>query len=90
MFNSQVFKKEYIYPKYWNEEDKANFKIYLEKSKEYYPELPENIIELAVEREINEQKGLLKCIDHSTITDIKIETPFYQEFNTMEEPEILS
>lgn len=90
MFNSQVFKKDYIYPKYWNDEDISNFKIYLEKSKEYYPDLPENIIELAVERQINEDKGLLKPIDYSTITDIKIETPFYQEFNSTEELEVKS
>ena len=90
MFKSQEFKKDYVYPKHWNEEDISNFKIYLEKSKEYYPELPENIIELAVERQINEDKGLLKPIDYSTITDIKIETPFYQEFNSTEELEVKS
>lgn len=90
MFNSQVFKKDYIYPKYWNEEDQANFKILLEKSKEYYPELPLNIIEIAVEREINEQKGLLEPIDHSKITDIKIDTPHYQEYQSNEELEVQS
>lgn len=90
MFNSQVFNKDYIYPKYWNDEDIAKFKIYLEKSKEYYPNLPYNIIELAVERQINEEKGLIKPFDYSTVKDIKVEVPSFEEFNSTEELEVKS
>lgn len=90
MFNSQVFKKDFIYPKCWDEEDISKFKIYLEKSKEFYPDLPHNIIELAVEHQINEEKGLVEPIDYSAITDIKVETPFFEEFNSVEELEVKS
>ena len=90
MFNSQVFNKDYIYPKYWDDEDIAKFKIYLEKSKEYYPNLPDNVIELAVERQINEEKGLVKPIDYSAVRDIEIKTPAFEEFSSTEELEVQS
>ena len=79
MFNSS--KKEYIYPKYWNDEDIIKFKYYFKQSKEMY-DLPDDMIELCVERQINEEKGLLEPIDHSKVKDLEITTPPYEEFKT--------
>jgi hypothetical protein len=79
MFNCQ---KEYIYPKYWNDDDIIKFKYYLKQAKEMY-DMPDNLIELCVERQINEEKGLLEPIDHSQIKDLEIITPPYEEFKTV-------
>lgn len=79
MFNS--FKKEYIYPKNWNDDDIIKFKYYLKEAKELY-DMPDNLIELCVEREINEQKGLIEPIDYSQIKDLEITTPPFEEFKT--------
>jgi len=84
MFNSS--KKEYIYPKYWDDEDIVKFKYYLKEAKEMY-DLPEDMIELCVERQINEEKGLLKPIDYSQVKDLEITTPHYEEFKTVIETE---
>jgi len=84
MFNSS--KKEYIYPKYWDDDDIIKFKYYLKEAKEMY-DLPEDMIELCVERQINEEKGLLKPIDHSQVKDLEITTPNYEEFKTVIETE---
>ena len=81
MFNS---KKEYIYPKFWNDNDIIKFKYYLKEAKQMY-DMPDDLIELCVERQINEEKGLLKPIDHSQVKDIKVETPYYEEFQTTNE-----
>lgn len=70
MFNS---KKEYIYPKYWNDEDIINFKYYLKEAKQMF-DLPDDMIELCVARQINEEKGLLQPIDHSKIEEFEIKT----------------
>lgn len=78
MFNN---KKEYIYPKIWNDDDIIKFKYYLKQAKEMY-DLPEDIIELCVERQINEEKGLLKPIDYSQVKDLEITTPAFEEFKT--------
>jgi hypothetical protein len=78
MFNN---KKEYIYPKIWNDDDIIKFKYYLKEAKEMY-DLPEDIIELCVERQINEEKGLLKPIDYSQVKDLEITTPAFEEFKT--------
>lgn len=75
MFES---KKEYIYPKYWNDEDIIKFKYYLKEAKEMY-DMPEDLIELCVERQINEEKGILEPIDYSQIKDIEIKTPPIEE-----------
>ena len=84
MFNS---KKEYIYPKYWNDDDIIRFKYYLKEAKTMY-DLPEDMIELCVERQINEEKGLLKPIDYSQVKDLEITTPPFEEFKTTNENEI--
>jgi hypothetical protein len=84
MFQS---KKEYIYPKYWDDDDIIKFKYYLKEAKEMYDNLPEDLIELCVERQINEDKGLLKPIDHSQIQELKITTPQFEEFKTEIETE---
>jgi hypothetical protein len=78
MFES---KKEYIYPKYWNDDDIIKFKYYLKEAKQMY-DLPEDMIELCVERQINEEKGLLKPIDYSQVKDLEITTPPFQQFKT--------
>lgn len=80
MFNSS--KKEYIYPKIWDDEDIIKFKYYFKEAKEMYSDLPDDMIELCVERQINEEKGLLKPIDHSKVQKLNIETPPYEEFKT--------
>jgi len=84
MFNSS--KKEYIYPKYWNDEDIIKFKYYLKEAKDMY-DLPEDMIELCVERQINEEKGLLEPIDYSKVKKLEITTPPYEEFKTVIETE---
>lgn len=78
MFNS---KKEYIYPKIWNDDDIIRFKYYFKEAKEMY-DLPDDMIELCVEQQINEEKGLVKPIDYSQVKDLKVETPFFEEFKT--------
>ena len=82
--NSQLFKKEYIYPKIWDEEDIIKFKFYLKESiKMFGNEMPDSFIELCVERQINEEKGLIDPIDYSKIQELKITTPAYEEFKTV-------
>jgi len=78
MFES---KKEYIYPKIWNDEDIIKFKYYLKEAKQMY-DMPDDLIELCVERQINEEKGLLKPIDYSQVKDIEITTPAFEEIKT--------
>lgn len=78
---NNINKKKYIYPKNWDAEDIHKFKYYLKLSKDMY-DLPEDVIELCIEREINEQKGLLEPIDHSKIVDIEVDTPPFEEFYT--------
>jgi len=85
MFNSS--KKEYIYPKYWDDEDIVKFKYYLKEAKDMYDDLPDDMIELCVERQINEEKGLLQPIDYSQVKDLEITTPPYEEFKTVIETE---
>ena len=80
--NSQIFNKEYIFPSCWSEEDICRFKIYLKQAKELY-NLPDNLIELCVEHQINEEKGLVNPIDHSKITKIDDNTPKYEEIETV-------
>ena len=79
MFNS---KKEYIYPKYWNDDDIIKFKYYLKEAKEMY-DLPEDMIELCVSRQINEEKGLLEPIDYSKVKKLEITTPPFENFKTV-------
>ena len=78
MFES---KKEYIYPKYWDDDDIIKFKYYLKEAKEMY-DLPDDLIELCVEHQINEEKGLVKPIDFSQIKDLEITTPPFEKFDT--------
>lgn len=78
MFDS---KKEYIYPKYWNDDDIIKFKYYLKEAKEMY-DMPDDLIELCVEHQINEEKGLVKPIDYSQIKDLEITTLPIEEIKT--------
>jgi hypothetical protein len=78
MFHNQ---KEYIYPKYWDDDDIIKFKYYLKEAKEMY-DMPDNLIELCVERQINEEKGLVEPLDHSKIKDLEITTPPFEQFKT--------
>ena len=81
--NSQIFKKEYIYPKIWDDEDIIKFKYYIKEAKQMYDKLPENFIEICVERQINEEKGLVEPIDYSKVEELEIRTPAYEEFKTV-------
>lgn len=86
MFNS---KKKYIYPKVWNDDDIIKFKYYFKEAREMFPELPDDMIELCVERQINEEKGLLEPIDYSEVKDLEITTPQFEEFKTTNDNEII-
>jgi hypothetical protein len=79
MFNNN--NKEYLYPKIWNDDDIIKFKYYLKEAKQIY-DLPDDLIELCVERQINEEKGLLEPIDYSEVKDLEITTPPFEEFKT--------
>ena len=83
MLNS---KKEYVYPKIWNDDDIIRFKYYLKEAKSMY-DLPDDLIELCVEHQINEEKGLVKPIDFSQIKDLEITTPPFEKFETVIEQE---
>lgn len=80
--NSQLFNKEYIYPSIWDEEDKTRFKIYMKEAKQLYPDMIDHFIEICCERQVNEDKGLVKPLDYSKIKDLEITTPMYEEFKT--------
>jgi len=79
MFNNN--NKEYLYPKIWNDDDIIKFKYYLKEAKQMY-DLSDDLIELCVERQINEEKGILKPIDYSQVKDLEITTPKFEEFKT--------
>jgi len=79
MFNNN--KKEYLYPKIWNDEDIIKFKYYLKEAKQMY-DLADDLIELCVERQINEEKGLIEPIDHTQIKNLEIITPPFEQFKT--------
>ena len=76
-------KKEYLYPKSWNDDDIVKFKYYLKQAKEMYDDLAEDLIELCVEHQINEEKGLVKPIDYSKIEEFEINIPAFEQFNTV-------
>jgi len=84
MFNNS--KKEYLYPKIWNDDDIIKFKYYLKEAKQMY-DMSDDLIELCVERQINEEKGLIEPIDHTQIKDLEITTPPFEEFKTQIEIE---
>lgn len=75
-------RKEYKYPKYWDKEDIIRFKIYMKTSQELF-DMPDDLIELCVERQINEEKGLLQPIDHSKIVDIEVDIKPIEIFDTI-------
>ncbi len=81
--NSQMFNKEYIYPKIWDDDDIVKFKYYLKEAKDMYGDkMPLNFIELCCERQINEEKGLVEPIDYSKVKELEIKTPMYEELKT--------
>lgn len=82
-------KKEYIYPKYWNDEDIIKFKYYLKEAKKMYDDLPDDFIELCVERQINEEKGLLKPINYSEVKDLEITTPQFEIFESKNDNQVI-
>ena len=75
-------KKEYIYPKYWDEDDKNKFKLYMKDSKELYPDMLDHFLEVCCERQVNEDKGILKPLDHSKIVDLNPEIEPYELLKT--------
>jgi hypothetical protein len=80
---SQIFNKEYVFPKCWTDDDICKFKYYLEQSKLMFPKLDESLITLAIEHQINLEKGLVKEINKDDIKNIKVETPYFEELNTV-------
>jgi hypothetical protein len=82
---SQLYNKEYKYPKSWNDDDILRFKQYYLLSKQLYPNLTEHLIEVCIEHQINEEKGLVKPIDYDKIEEIKIEHPLYEVFDSKTE-----
>ena len=76
-------KKQYHYSKSWNDDDIIKFKYYLKQAKEMYDDLAEDLIELCVEHQINEEKGLVRPIDYSKIEEFEINAPAFEQFNTV-------
>jgi hypothetical protein len=65
-------KKEYVYPKSWNDDDIIKYKYYFNEAKKMY-DMPEDLISLCCEREIMVQKGLMKPIDFDKYAEGKEE-----------------
>ena len=76
-------KKQYHYPKSWNDDDIIKFKYYLKQAKEMYDDLAEDLIELCCEHQIMEEKGLVQPIDYSKIEEFEINAPAFEQFNTV-------
>jgi hypothetical protein len=55
-------KKDYVYPKSWNDDDIIKYKYYFNEAKKMY-DMPDDLIALCCERQIMEEKGILKPID---------------------------
>lgn len=62
-------KKDFVFPKSWNDDDIIRYKYYFNEGKKMY-EMPDDFISLCCVRQINEEKGLVQPFDYSTIRDI--------------------
>jgi hypothetical protein len=87
---SQIFDKEYIYPKCWDDDDICRFKYYLGQSKIMFPNLDEYLQTLAIEHHINVEKGLVEEINKDNARDVKHDVPYFEELKTETEIEVNS
>ena len=72
--NSQKYNKEELYPSNYTEDDKLQFDIYLEQSKQYFPKMAneEWLLKLAIKAFMEKQKrGEDKPLSPEEIADIK-------------------
>jgi len=72
--NSQKYNKEELYPSNYTEDDKLQFDIYLEQSKQYFPKMAneEWLLKLAIKAFMEKQKrGEDKPLSPDEIADIK-------------------
>lgn len=61
-----MFKKTYVYPKSWNDDDIIRFKYYMNEGRKMY-NLSDDLLELCCERQIFEDKGMIEPIDYDKI-----------------------
>ena len=74
MMNSQKYNKQELYPSNYTEDDKLQFDIYLEQSKQYFPKMAneEWLLKLAIKAFMEKQKrGEDKPLSPDEIADIK-------------------
>ena len=74
MINSQRYSKDELYPSNYTEDDKLQFDIYLEQSKQYFPKMAneEWLLKLAIKAFMEKQKrGEDKPLSPDEIADIK-------------------
>jgi hypothetical protein len=64
-----MIKKEFVYPKSWNDDDIVRYKYYFNEGKKMY-DIPDDLINLCCVQQINEEKGLVPPIDYDNIKDI--------------------
>jgi len=72
--NSQKYNKQELYPSNYTEDDKLQFDIYLEQSKQYFPKMAneEWLLKLAIKAFMEKQKrGEDKPLSPEEIADIK-------------------
>jgi len=72
--NSQRYNKDELYPSNYTEDDKLQFDIYLEQSKQYFPKMAneEWLLKLAIKAFMEKQKrGEDKPLSPDEIADIK-------------------
>jgi len=72
--NSQKYSKDELYPSNYTEDDKLQFDIYLEQSKQYFPKMAneEWLLKLAIKAFMEKQKrGEDKPLSPDEIADIK-------------------
>jgi len=72
--NSQKYNKDELYPSNYTEDDKLQFDIYLEQSKQYFPKMAneEWLLKLAIKAFMEKQKrGEDKPLSPDEIADIK-------------------
>jgi hypothetical protein len=65
-----MIKKEFVYPKSWNDDDIIRYKYYFNEGKKMY-DMPDDLITLCCVQQINEEKGLVEPINYEAIKDIK-------------------
>jgi hypothetical protein len=64
-----MIKKEFVYPKSWNDDDIIRYKYYFNEGKKMY-DMPDDLITVCCVQQINEEKGLVEPINYEDIKDI--------------------